>query len=146
MSEITPDKPASRLPADYYSSPPSQQRMVPRGLTFGCGAVALLILVLMFAGGAFVNGGGGTRLVRGFFTRIQTELLQQCGKDVKPQQKTAFAAEYSAMQDRITAGKVKSDDLLDVFKSIRDDSEDGVVTSAELEQLTGKIHAINSAR
>ena len=146
MSEITPDKPATRLPADYYSSPVSGRRMFPRGLTLGCGTTALIILILMFIGGAFVNGGGGTRLIHGFFGRLQQELLQQCSRDVTPQQKTTFAAEFSAMQNRISAGKVKSDDLLGVFTLIRDDSSDNVITPAELDVLTKKIHAINSAR
>ena len=146
MSEITPDKPATRLPADYYSSPVPGERLFPRGLTLGCGTAALIILVLMFIGGAFVNGGGGTRLIHAFFGRLQGELLQQCSGAVTPQQKKDFAAEFSAMQNRIAAGKVKSDDLLGVFTSIRDDSSDNVITPAELEQLTKKIHAINSAR
>lgn len=146
MSEITPDKPATQLPADYYCSPVSDKRMFPRGLTLGCGTAALLILVLMFIGGAFVNGGGGTRLIHAVFGRLQGELLQQCSRDVTPEQKKEFAAEFSAMQNRISGGKVKSDDLLGVFTLIRDDSADNVISPAELDQLTKKIHAINSAR
>ena len=146
MSEITPDKPATRLPADYYSSPVPEERLFPRGLTIGCGTAALIILILMFMGGAFINGGGGTRLVHAFFHRLQGELLEQCSGDVTPEQKKEFAAEFSAMQNRIAAGKVKSDDLLGVFTSIRDDASDNVITPAEIEQLTKKIHAINSAR
>ena len=146
MSEITPDKPDTRLPADYYCSPVPAERMFPRGLTLGCGTAALIILILMFIGGAFVNGGGGTRVIHAFFGRLQGELLQQCSRDVTRQQKTAFAAEFSAMQNRISAGKVKSDDLLGVFTLIRDDASDNVITPAEIDELTKKIHAINSAR
>src|SRR5690242_7414920 len=146
LSEITPEKPATKLPADYYSSPERNRRIVPRGVTLGCGTAALIILILMFMGGAFINGGGGTRLVQKFFGQLQGELLSQCSKDVRPEQKTTFAAEFSQLQQRVGRGKVKSDDLLEMFRMIRDDSQDGVVTPAELDALTKKIHAMNAAR
>jgi hypothetical protein len=147
LSEITPEKPATRLPADYYCSPvPEKERLFPRWVPLGCGTASLIVLIVLFAAGAFVNGGGGTRLVHAFFGRLQTELLQQCSRDVKPSQKTDFAAEFSTLQNRMSAGKVKLDDMLAVFELIRDDSADNVVTPAELDGLTKKIHELNTAR
>ena len=147
MSEITPEKPTTQLPADYYCSPVLEKdRILPRWVTIGCGTASLIILILLFAAGAFVNGGGGTRLVHAFFGRLQTELLQQCSHDVKPSQKTDFAAEFSTLQNRMSAGKVKADDMLAVFELIRDDSADNVVTPDELDRLTKKVHDINTAR
>jgi len=147
LSEITPEKPATRLPADYYSAPVSEKdRMLPRWVTIGCGTAALLILILLFGAGAFVNSGGGTSAIGWFFGRMQSEILAMCDRDVKPQQKTDFAAEMSALQVRVAKGKVKSDDLLEVFRIIRDDAGDEDVTSAELEELTNKLRAINTQR
>lgn len=146
LSETIPEKSTTQLPADYYSAPPSERRIVPRGLTLGCGTAALIVLILMFMAGAFVNGGGGVRLIRAVFGQLQSELLEQCSKDVAPKQKTDFAAEFSTFQNRIGAGKVKPDDLIKVFESIRDDSHDGVVTPDELDRLTKEIHALNTAR
>jgi hypothetical protein len=147
LSEITPEKPATRLPADYYSAPVSESnRMLPRWVTIGCGTAALIIIVLLFAAGAFVNSGGGTRAFGWFFGRMQSEILAMCDRDVKPAQKTDFAAEMSALQQRVARGKVKSDDLLEVFRMIRDDAGDEDVTSAELDQLTAKLREINAQR
>lgn len=44
-------------PADYYSGP-SPQAVLPKGVTFGCGAAAAVALILVFAGGAFMASGG----------------------------------------------------------------------------------------
>ena len=147
MSEITPEKPAPRVPADYYCSPVAEkERMFPRWVPFGCGTAALIILIFLFAGGAFVNSGGGTRIFGWVFGTMQSELLAMCDKDVKPAQKTDFAAEMATLQARAGAGKVKSDDLLAVFRLIRDDSVDEHVTPAELDALTKKLRELNTAR
>jgi len=147
LSEITPEKPATHVPADYYCTPVEEKaRMFPRWVPIGCGTASLIILIFLFAGGAFVNSGGGTRMFGWFFGKMQSELLAMCGEDVKPAQKTDFAAEMATLRERAEAGKVKSDDLLTVFRLIRDDATDEHVTPAELDELTAKLREINSAR
>jgi len=147
LSEITPEKPATHVPADYYCTPVAEKdRMFPRWVPIGCGTASLIILIFLFAGGAFVNSGGGTRIFHWVFGTMQSELLAMCDKDVKPAQKTDFAAEMMTLQERAGAGKVKSDDLLAVFRMIRDDSIDEHVTPAELDELTAKLRQINTAR
>ena len=146
MSEITPEKPVHRLPADYYSEPVSQRRIFPRWVTLGCGTVALVILIVLFAGGAWINSGGAPRLVHWFFGTMQSELFAACDRDVRSEQKTGFAAEMSALQERIIAGKANSDRVVEFLQAMRDDQADGHVSSAELEQLTKKLHEANTTR
>jgi hypothetical protein len=147
LSEITPEKPAAHVPADYYCTPVAEKdRMFPRWVPLGCGTASLIILIVLFAGGAFVNSGGGTRMFGWVFGRMQSELLAMCDKDVRPAQKTDFVAEMVTMEKRTEAGKVKSDDLLAVFRMIRDVAIDEHVTPAELDELTAKLRGINSAR
>lgn len=147
MSEITPEKPATHVPADYYCTPVAEKdRMFPRWVPIGCGTASLIILIFLFAGGAFVNSGGGTRMFGLVFGRMESELLAMCDKDVRPAQKTDFVAEMVTMEKRTEAGKVKSDDLLAVFRLIRDVAIDEHVTPAELDELTAKLRGINSAR
>lgn len=147
MSEITPEKAATRVPADYYCAPVAEKdRMFPRWVPFGCGTAALIVLIVMFLGGAFVSQGGGARAIHWFFGKMQAELLAMCDHDVQPAQKSEFAAEMSTLQERISSGKVKSDKLMSVFEAIRDDTADQSVSPSEIEQLTKKIHEINTAR
>ena len=147
MSEITPDKPATHVPADYYCTPVVEKdRMFPRWVPIGCGTASLIILIFLFAGGAFVNSGGGTRIFHWVFGRMRSEILAMCDNDVKPAQKTDFAAEMATLQERAAAGKVKSDDLLALVRMVRDDAIDEQVSPAELDELTTKLREINSAR
>ncbi|HEX2059515.1 MAG TPA: hypothetical protein VHK90_02135, partial [Thermoanaerobaculia bacterium] len=49
-------------PADYYSSA-SPERVLPRGVAFGCGAASLVVLLVIFIGGALVSRGGFTEFI-----------------------------------------------------------------------------------
>ncbi len=145
MSDLTPDTPGSRLPADYYSQPRTEaERIVPRWLTMGCGALALLILIVLFAGGAFVGSGRAGKLVDLWFETLQSELISQTDAQVTPAQKTNFVAELTTLRQQVKAQKIKGDALLPVIQSMLKATSDHRVTSAELTDLTQRIHAINT--
>jgi hypothetical protein len=146
LSEITPEKSTTQLPCAYYSSPPAEKRLFPRWVPLGCGGISLAILIVLFLAGAWVNSGGATNAIHWFFGRLQSELLASCDRDVTAAQKSAFTSEFTTLQQKITAGKTKSDDLLGVFQLISNVSSDKHVTSAELDELTKKVRDVNNAR
>ncbi len=145
MSDLPPDTPGSQLPADYYSSPRTEaERVVPRWVTMGCGAVALVVLLALFAGGAFVGSGHAGQLVDLWFETLQGELLAQTERDVPAEQKNAFTAEFSTLRQKVRGQKVKADELLPLMQAMMQAQTDHRVTREELTDLTRRLHTINT--
>lgn len=146
MSEITPEKSTTQLPCEYYSTPPTDKRIFPRWVPIGCGTASLVILIILFSLGGWVGSGGAAGAIRWFFGRLQSEILASCDPSVTAAQKSAFNAEFATLQQRAEAGKLKSDQLLALFQTIRDVSADEHVTPSELDEVTKKAHDVNNAR
>jgi hypothetical protein len=147
LSQFIPEEPRPQVPADYYCAPVAEsERLFPRWVPLGCGTASLVMLILLFIGGAFANRGGATRLVDWGLVEMQQELIDMCDRDVKPEQKTNFTAEVSTLRDRMRAQKVKADELVSLLQSMRETISDEQVSPAELDELTKKIHAINTGR
>jgi len=145
LSELPPDAPVGHLPADYYSRPRTEaERIAPRWLTMGCGALALVILIALFAGGALVSSGHAGQLVDLWFQTLQDELISQTDADVPSADKTTFVAEFTTLRQNVKAQKVKADDLLPLIRGIVDATKDHHVTRAELTALTQRVHAANT--
>lgn len=141
----TPHK--TRLPADYYSAPASEVRPVfPRFIPFGCGAISLFILIVMFSAGAYVQGGGGDRVIDFAVRRAQQEISAIFTKDVTPSERAAFATEMETLRVNLHTHKVKMDQLQPALSIMRDALSDSAVTPAEIDSLTRQLHDINSGR
>ena len=155
LDEITPVAPPGseppvaslpfRRPADYYSSPVSEGRpLFPRWVPFGCGAAAIVLLILVFAGGIVAARGGLGDLFDLMFASIQGEVDKMLAPDVKPAQKVEFDAEMKKMRDAVRENRLSIDRLQPLLRSIRDVSGDERVTSKEIERLTKEVREINS--
>jgi hypothetical protein len=136
-----------RLPADYYSSPASEVVPVfPRWVPAGCGGVSAFLLVVFFAGGAFVQSGRAEGLFDLMMAQMQSELAGLYTNDVTPAQKSALDQQYSALRQNLKAKKVKSDQLMPLLQTMRTVSEDQKVTPPEVDKLTAQLRDINAQR
>jgi len=142
LSDFTPlpaEHPHLVLPAEYYESPQTT-RLFPRWLPIGCGTMAIVFLVILFAAGALVSSGGGGSLFDTLFGKLQQEIDGEFTKDVTPVQRKAFDAEMSGVRTRIRSSKMKLENLQPLVRAFRDASEDGKVTPDEANKLTAAAH------
>ena len=151
MSDILPPPPEPRplpfrRPADYYAAPLSEVRpLFPRWVPFGCGTASLLMIVVLFAAGAWAGSGKGGSIFATLFSTMQDEMHDMFTKDVTPAQKAAFDAEMNAMRTNLANGKISIDHLQPLLHSIRDASIDSKITPAEAAQLTKAAHDVNAS-
>jgi len=151
LSDILPPPPEPRplpfrRPADYYAAPLSELRpLFARWVPFGCGTASLVVMVVLFAAGAWAGSGRGGSIFATLFGTMQDEIHDMFTKDVMAAQKAAFDSEMNALRANLGNGKVSIDRLQPLLRSIRDASIDSKVTPAEAAQLTKAAHDVNAS-
>lgn len=129
-------------PADYYSGP-SPRAVLPRGVTFGCGAAALAALLLVFAGGAWVAAGGIIHImdfamgmnmgeIRGFFTAEVTDA-----------QKKELEEAIESLRENLRNESVPVANVQPVAEIMRKAVIDRKVTPAEVNALSAAARKAN---
>ena len=109
----------------------------------GCGTASLIVLVLLFLGGALAGGGRGGALFAMLFGTMRGEIDGMFTKDVTPAQKTAFDAEIQSLQRNLDQGKISVDKLQPLLRAIREVSADQRVTPQETERVTAAAREVN---
>jgi hypothetical protein len=137
-------QPASglRRPADYYSAPPAP-RALPRWVPYGCGGVSLLILILVFAGGAFLARGGFTDLMDMMFGMTMGEMRGMYAADVSAGQKAELEAEIKTMREHLRAGKVNMSTLQPLLKTMQKATADEKLNANEVGQIVAAAKKVN---
>jgi hypothetical protein len=121
-------------PAEYYSGP-TPAAVLPRGVTFGCGAAALVVVILVFAGGAFLASGGLTQLMDLALGMSMGDLRGMYTKDVTPAQKKELDTAMEQLRAGLRNGKVPVGQLQPVLESMRVVITDQKVTPDEVRTL-----------
>jgi len=112
---------------------------------YGCGAAAIVVLILIFLGGVFASRGGMGEVLELMFGSMQGEIDKMFTKDVPPAQKAAFDREMKTMRDSVRQNQIPIERLQPLLRSLREITSDNRVTPAEAQQLIQEIHAINTA-
>ncbi len=146
-----PPPPPARfpVPADYYASPATDvSPLFPRWVPLGCGWLAVVVLVTLFAGGAIIlkGGGGAGRIIDFFFQSVGGDLRQMMSRDVGKPDRDALDAEMKMLHDNISAGRVGLATLQPLLKSIGNAVEDKKVSASEVRQITRIMHDLNNRR
>jgi hypothetical protein len=140
------EKPAGRSyvwPADYYSSP-TPAPVLPQWATFGCGAAAVVILIIVFAGGAFLASGGFIELMDFAIGMSVSEMKGQYTSDVSAARKKSLEAEVARLQKNMRDESISLAGMQPFLKSLREASSDLKLTSQEaavLEAVARKLNA-----
>lgn len=132
-------------PADYYSAPASEP-IVPVWAVRGCGGAALLALVLLFAGGAFLASGGFVDLMDLVLGMSVGEMKGMYGADVTAGQKAALESEIETMREGLRSGRVSVAALQPFLETLRTASGDSRITAEEAGRLRDAARTINSRR
>jgi len=149
LSDIIPSGPFPRplpfrRPADYYAAPLIEVRpLFPRWVPVGCGTASLIVLILLFLGGALAGGGRGGALFAMLFGTMRGEIHGMFTKDVTPAQKAAFDAEIRLLQKNLDQGKISVDKLQPLLRAVREVSADQRVTPQETERLIVAAREVN---
>jgi hypothetical protein len=134
-----------RRPADYYSTPIGDAKpLFPRWVPYGCGAAAIVVLIVISAGGVFAVHGGMGRLLDMMFGSMQTEIDKMFTKEVSPAQKAGFEREMKTMRDAVRTNRLRVDRLQPLLRTMRDITSDEHVTPAETDQITKEMHQLNT--
>lgn len=132
------------VPALYYSSP-APRRIFPRGVTYGCGAAALLALIIVFIGGALASSGRLNELIDLTVGMSTGELKSMYAADVTPEQKKALDDEIAKMREKLRGGKVSIANMQPFLETLRTATSDRRVTAAEVASLESAARKISAA-
>jgi len=130
-------------PADYYSGP-SPERVLPQWASFGCGAASVVILVIVFAGGAYLAHGGFTDLMDMTFGMSMGELRGMYTKDVTATEKKSLDDEIETLRANLRGEKITVQSLQPLLKGIQKVSRDKKVDAREVEQLLAEAKKVNA--
>ena len=130
-------------PADYYSSS-APKAILPPWAPFGCGAVALVVLVLVFVGGAFLSSGGFIDFMDFAIGMSASEMKGQYAADVTAAQKKSLDDEVVLMRKNLREKKISIADMQPFLELLRNASGDRKVTPQEASAMESVVRRINA--
>ncbi|HEV7922035.1 MAG TPA: hypothetical protein VGR02_14705 [Thermoanaerobaculia bacterium] len=146
MSEFSspPTASSTRLPADYYCAPSSEVRpLFPRWVPLGCGSASVAFVLLLFAGGAWVQRGGLERAVSFFLGMMQGEMAAMYDKDVPDADKQALSAGMKSFGENIRTDRVPMTKLPPFMDAAQPAIADKRLTRQEVTRLLDIINKAN---
>jgi hypothetical protein len=147
---VTETQPERRfiLPADYYSSA-SPQPILPSWVKFGCGGLALLALLVMFAGGAWLASGGMIDFMDLVLGMSLGEMRPMYQSDVTEADKNELEKEFETLRENVRNHSVAIQQLDPVLQAMRRATGDAKVTREEVREMTAaarQARAVKRAR
>lgn len=131
-------------PCDYYASA-TPEPAFPKGVTYGCAAASLLVLVLVFAGGAFLASGGFADVLDMAIGMSVGELRGLYAGEVTDARKKSLDAEIAKMRQNLREERVSIAALQPFLEDLREAISDRRVTAAEARALEERARTINAA-
>ena len=146
MSELE-TTPARRFvwPADYYSGP-SPAAVLPRGVTFGCGAASIAVLLIVFAGGAFMGSGGLVQFMDFALGMSMGDVRGMYAAEVTAAQKQELEGAIEELRAGLRDGKVSVPQLQPVLETMRKGISDRKLQPAEVQELTAAARKATAAK
>lgn len=132
-------------PAEYYSGP-SPAAVLPRGVTFGCGAASIVVLLLVFAGGAFMASGGLVDLMDFTFGMSMGDVRGMFTAEVTPAQKKELEDAIEQLRAGLRERKVSVAQLQPVLETMRKGISDKKLTPAEVDALAAAARKARAAK
>jgi len=133
-----------RLPADYYDAPASEVKPVfPKWVPMGCGTAAAVFLLVGFIGGALIMHKGLGSIMAIALDMEVSKLPPLMTKDVPSAQRDALKSELAQLSKNVESDKTSVVRLQPVLEAIKDSSEDGKLSPADVTRLTKLAHEAN---
>ena len=132
-------------PAEYYESA-TPAPVLPRGVSYGCGLAAVLVLVVVFAGGAWLAGGGFSQFLDFALGMTLSEMRPMYASDVTPAQKQALEGQIETMREHVRNGSMPVTNLQSLLQTMQKAMGDEKLTKAEVDELTAGAKKANESR
>ncbi|MEA2489224.1 MAG: hypothetical protein QOH21_1016 [Acidobacteriota bacterium] len=139
---ITP-APAFRRPADYYSAP-TPEAAFPQWLSLGCGAAALVVLIIVFAAGGWLSSGGFGEVMDLTIGMSLGELRGMYAKDLQAVDKDALEKAVETMRKNVQEKRVDVASLRPFLQQLSASMRDGTASADEVRRLTATATRINA--
>ena len=134
--------PARRLwPADYYAAPASPA-VLPAWVSWGCGALSLLVLIVVFAGGAWMSSGGIVDFMDFALGMSVGEI--RYADDVTPAAQKSLQSDIDAMRENLREKRISVAALRPFLDGLRRATADRKVTAEEASSLHATVRSINA--
>jgi hypothetical protein len=130
-------------PADYYSGP-VRSPVLPKWAPFGCGALAVVVLIIVFAGGAFFSSGGFVDLMDFVIGMTASEMKGHYAADVPAAQRKALDDEVVLLRKNLREEKVSVVNLQPFLERLSEASSDKKITTEEVALLQDIARTINA--
>lgn len=139
----TPAKRPFVWPAEYYSSG-SPKPVLPAWAPFGCGAAAVVVLLIVFVGGALVTSRGLADFMDFAVGMSVAEMKGQYASDVSAARKQSLDAEITLLRKNLGEEKITIPELQPFLELLRNVSSDKKVTAPEAANLEAAVRMINA--
>ena len=130
-------------PADYYSGP-VRSPILPQWAPFGCGAAAVVVLIIVFAGGAFLSSGGFVDLMDFVIGMTASEMKGHYAAEVPAAQRKSLDDEVVLLRKNLREEKVSVVQLQPFLERLQDASSDKKITTEEVALLGDVARRINA--
>jgi hypothetical protein len=137
--------PARRFtwPADYYSGT-TPKPVLPQWMPFGCGAAAVVVLVIVFAGGAFLSSGGFLEVMDFAIDMSASEMKGMYADDVSAAQKKSLDDAVVLLRKNMRDKKISIASMQPFLEALRNASGDRKVTVQEVAAMENIVRRINA--
>jgi ABC-type sugar transport system substrate-binding protein len=132
-------------PADYYSGP-SPVAVLPRGVTFGCGAASIVVLILVFLGGAFMASGGFVKMMDFTLGMSMGDVRGMYTADVTAAQKDELEKAIEDLRRGLSEGRVSVTQLQPVLETMRKGIADKKLNPHEVQSLAAAARKASAAK
>ena len=130
-------------PCAYYSSA-APKAILPPWAAYGCGGVAVLVLVLVFAGGAYLSTGGFVDFMDLAVGMSVGEMKGMYAADVTADRKKSLDREIELMRKNLREETISVQSLqpfLEMLRKTTGDSKVNAAEAAKLEETAKKANA-----
>lgn len=147
--ETTPAEPQPkpqsgfRRPADYYSSPPGP-RALPRWVPLGCGGLSIVILLGIFAGGAWAARGGFVAMMDLALGMTMGEMRGMYQADVAAEQKKALEDEMATMREHLRTERISVQSIQPLLQTVQKTTADEKLKADEVETIVRATRQVNA--
>lgn len=143
-TEPQPPTPSGfRRPADYYSSPPGP-RVLPAWVPMGCGGVSILIIAIVFGGGAWLAGGGFTEMMDMMFGMTMGEMRGMYQADVSAGQKEELEAGIKTMREHLRHERISVQSIQPLLQTMQKATRDEKLQANEVGQIISAVRKVNA--
>jgi hypothetical protein len=144
---LMPEEPVALAfprPADYYSTA-TPQAILPLWARYGCGALSLVILAVVFAVGVYLSSGSGLAQFIDFGLGMNMgELRGMYQPTVTEAQKQALEDEINKMREHLRAERVSVGSINPVLQKMTRAMGDEKLVPKEVDELIAATRAVNA--